>query len=87
MGSAAEPILASSIWASHQLKHHLSENETQARPARQRRLLTGCRNVDQGLPEIFSYGNGGLICISFEHGAGGQEVGDVSFSLHDIASS
>ena len=77
MGSIAEPILASSIWAAYQAEHQHFTDDGQARPTRPHLLLTGCRNVDQGLPDVFTYGDGGLICISAESGAGDQEVGDI----------
>jgi len=86
MMNAAQPILASSIWTAYQTRNQLSESDDQSRPAKRRRLLTGCRNVDQGLPNTFTYGEGGLICISSDSGAGGQEVGhlDAFVSSTDI---
>ncbi|GAB7345030.1 hypothetical protein MBLNU457_3447t1 [Dothideomycetes sp. NU457] len=82
MTNPAQPILASSIWTAHQTKSQLAEDDNQPRPAKRRRLLTGCRNVDQGLPNTFTYGDGGLVCISSDSGAGGQELSHAILTSH-----
>lgn len=84
MTNPAQPILASSLWTAHQTKLRPAEGDNQQRPAKRRRLLTGCRNVDQGLPNTFAYGEGGLICISSDNGAGGQEVGELESLIDPI---
>ena len=80
----AEPILASSIWSAQQLSEAASDVSDE-RPAKRRRLLTGCASVDDVLQDGLAYGDGGVCCMSAENGAGAREVGllfsDLSFSF------
>ncbi|KAJ9620634.1 hypothetical protein H2203_007842 [Taxawa tesnikishii (nom. ined.)] len=71
MASAAEPILASTLYDA--VATQLPDTEGAPSPKR-RRLLTGCAPVDHVLGDGLVYGDGGICCISGETGRGAQEI-------------
>lgn len=60
--TAAEPRLASTILG------HLDWEFS--RPAKRRRLRSGCTTLDEALSGGFAYGDGSVICINGDTGAG-----------------
>jgi hypothetical protein len=67
---AVEPILASSLWTAEEA------SEPSERPAKRRRLASGCASIDASLDGGFDYGS--ITCISAEEESGAREL---SYSL------
>ena len=68
---AAEPTLASALFAVPSDRNDINETATRQRP---RFVGTECAAVDHVLQEGLGYGDGGVCCISGDPGSGIDEV-------------
>ena len=75
MAEAAEPVLASTLWSAYESASRLDDGYGSGSAIKRRRILTGCRSVDEAFRDGLTYGEGGICCISSDTGSSsGREV-------------
>ena len=77
MVAAAEPVLASVLWSVFNVTNG-EERNAGTDGWKRRRVITGCRSVDEPLKDGLVYGEGGICYINSDPADGGKEVGTPS---------
>ena len=71
MVAAAEPVLASVLWSVFNVTNG-EERNAGTDGWKRRRVITGCRSVDEPLKDGLVYGEGGICYINSDPADGGK---------------